>query len=54
MIPEEILLAAKQATENLLPTKSKDRYEKEYIIFKQWMQSKEVNVINEDVLFLKR
>ena len=50
-IPLEILLEkAEKAIGNLLPDKSKKRYEQEYNGFEEWMAKKKVNVINEAVI----
>lgn len=46
----EISKLVKQATENLLPQKSGERYEKEYDAFTKWCSSKYVEEISEDVL----
>lgn len=54
---EEILNAAMEATSNLLPTKSKERYEKTYASFCEWRTKKTVTGADENVMlafFLKR
>ena len=49
-LPKHIKNSAKKATESLLPLKSKETYEKEYIAFKEWRLSNKLAVINETVL----
>lgn len=49
-IPEEILDEAAAVSRDLLPTKTSNRYEKEYKVFTAWRNSKNVKVVNEDVL----
>lgn len=49
-IPKEVLDIAKAATLNLLPDKSRHRYEKEYGLFMDWCSSKKVKAISEDVM----
>lgn len=49
-IPAEILEEASAASINLLPRKTKERYEKEYQDFITWRTSKNVKCVNEDVL----
>jgi hypothetical protein len=39
---EEIVQAAKTATKSLLPSKSRDKYEKEYRNFMDWSQTKKI------------
>lgn len=49
-IPPEILVEADEAVLGLIPSKSKDRYEKEFSSWEVWMKEKKVTVINETVL----
>lgn len=49
-IPEEILEAAKKATYDILPVKSKARYEKSYDAFKNCCREKKVKNVSEEVL----
>lgn len=52
LIPSEIIrvAAADEAVANLVPKKSKDRYEAEFDSWEAWMKEKNVTVINETVL----
>lgn len=50
ILPPEIIAAAESAVTNLLPKKSKDRYEIEFHHFECWMKAKKVSIINETVL----
>jgi hypothetical protein len=51
VVSEEIVQAAKIATESLLPSKSRDMYEKEYRNFMDWSQTKKITgKCSEDVL----
>lgn len=47
---QEIIDEAAAATEDLLPTKTKGRYEKEYEEFCNWRRSRKVEGVNEDIL----
>ena len=49
-IPREVSELAKAATSNLLPDKSSERYEKEYVAFMNWCCVKNVTVIKETVV----
>lgn len=49
-IPLEITEAAARATHDLLPHKSRDKYEKTFAVFKCWCKEKNVRNISEDVL----
>lgn len=49
-LPEFVQENAQKATESLLPFKSKERYEKEYEIFKIWQSQHEIATVNETVL----
>lgn len=49
-ISEDILARAKKATEDLLPTKSRAIYDKEYKIFVNWKLRNAVTVVNETVM----
>lgn len=42
--------AAAAAVEELLPDKSKERYEKQYAKFKSWCNNKKVNQVTEEVM----
>lgn len=49
-VPKEILLAAENLKEDLLPEKSRKRYEKEYTLFCKWSKEKRnVNFEKEEV-----
>ncbi|KAF2879539.1 hypothetical protein ILUMI_26623, partial [Ignelater luminosus] len=48
--PPDIILAAREATANLLPSKSKKIYEKAYADFMQWCDRKGVSNYTENVL----
>jgi hypothetical protein len=45
-IPQEIFEEAKEATQRLLPEKSKEHYEKEFAVFNEWKEQCQVGVIN--------
>lgn len=49
-VPDEIAKKAEKATQNLLPRKSRDSYDKEYDQFLKWMSENAVENINETVL----
>jgi hypothetical protein len=49
-IPQEIFEEAQEATQRLLPEKSKEHYEKEFAEFNKWREQREVGVINEEVM----
>ncbi|XP_071569295.1 uncharacterized protein [Temnothorax nylanderi] len=49
-IPEKIAEAAKNVEQNLLPTKSKSRYETTYLTFMNWRKEKNINSFSENVL----
>ncbi len=49
-LPEHIEKQAQPAIENLLPSKSKQTYEKEYETFKKWQSENNVTIIKEMVL----
>lgn len=49
-IPDEIKEAATAATLDLLPNKSKGRYEIVYETFNKWQEKKAVSVVTEDVI----
>jgi hypothetical protein len=49
-LSEFIVKNAKKATESLLPSKSKQTYEKEYEKFKVWQSKNNVPTVNETVL----
>lgn len=48
-VPQEILDAANEASDQLIPHKSKLRYEKEYAAFQKWCQEKHVSSLKEEV-----
>lgn len=48
--PEEIINTANEATQNLLPEKSKELYNKEYNMFMEWRCKKQVKSFTERVL----
>lgn len=50
LIPDEISEAAKAATYELLPLKSRQRYKLVYDLFKKWSNDKKVHIINEEVI----
>lgn len=49
-IPQEITDAANQASQDLLPDKSKIRYQATLSLFDQWCNNKNVKHINESVI----
>lgn len=49
VIPQEILDAANEASDQLIPPKSKLRYEKEYSTFQKWCAVKQVSSLQEEV-----
>lgn len=49
-IPEAIVEEVRIATLNLLPAKSRLKYENEYNTFKKWMTTSNVKKINDDVI----
>ena len=49
-IPEDISNAASEACLQILLEKSKARYEKTYLNFQHWCNSKATNIINETIL----
>lgn len=48
--PPEVAEIAKQASLNLLPEKSREKYEQEFRLFMEWCQNKKVNSITENVV----
>lgn len=50
LTPEEIIEEAKQATLELLPKKSREKYEREYNLFKNWCTEKKIPNITENVI----
>lgn len=48
--PPDIVEAAKNVSLNLLPEKSKTKYENEYILFINWCQSQKIKKYSENVL----
>lgn len=51
-IPQDILEEANTVSLNLLPTKSREKYEKEYQVFKRWMESRQIRKISEEVVLV--
>jgi hypothetical protein len=49
-IPQEIFEEAQEATQRLLPEKSKEHCEKEFAEFNKWREQRQVGVINEEVM----
>lgn len=49
-IPLEIQEEAAAATQNLLPTITRERYQQEYDNFLKWRQDRSINSVNEAVL----
>lgn len=50
--PPDIAEVAKNATLDLLPSKSRVKYEKQYAGFMEWMKSHKVGKISENILDL--
>ena len=44
-IPEEIRKKALSVVQNLLPDTSKELYDREYQLFKQWMRDRSTDVV---------
>ena len=49
-IPEDVRVAAEQATLSLLPAKSRKRYDKVYDDFLKWQNRKNVKNVNEEII----
>lgn len=49
-LPEEILKEAENASLELLPAKSKSRYEKEFSVFNVWCDQRKVKCVREEVM----
>lgn len=49
-VPNDVAEEAKSATFELLPPKSKVKYEKEYKNFKSWQNSRQIRGTNEDIM----
>ncbi|XP_031352052.1 uncharacterized protein LOC116180103 [Photinus pyralis] len=49
-IPPDVLADSMAASVDLLPEKTRERYQKEYEDFKEWLKIKRINLVNEDVL----
>lgn len=49
-LPMVVLEKASKAEESLIPKKSSALYEKEYIKFRKWMETNNVNIICETVV----
>jgi hypothetical protein len=49
-IPEDIRMAAEQASSSLLPAKSRSRYDKAHADFVEWQHKKNVKIVNEQVI----
>ncbi|KAJ4444868.1 hypothetical protein ANN_06665 [Periplaneta americana] len=52
LTPPEISAKALDVTNNLLPQKSRNMYEKLYVQFMDWRKSKSINSFSEDVLLV--
>jgi hypothetical protein len=52
-VPEIILKEAEEATLQLLPAKSRERYEKVFSEFNEWKEKRGVKTINEEVINLR-
>ena len=50
IVPESISERAQKITLDLLPSKSRKQYEKEYQAFKEWQTKNKVLTVNEDVM----
>ena|ERR1043166_4868004 len=50
LIPQEIVQKAEETADELLPDKSRCRYEGEYAAFQKWMDKNHVKVVGEVVL----
>ncbi|KAJ3659366.1 hypothetical protein Zmor_011056 [Zophobas morio] len=50
IVPESISERAQKITLDLLPSKSRKQYEKEYQAFKEWQTKNKVLAVNEDVM----
>lgn len=48
--PPEILTAAEAATANLLPSKSREQYERAYKLFTDWRKDSKTDSLSENVL----
>lgn len=49
-VPQDILEEANVVSLNLLPLKSREKYEKEYQLFKCWMETRQIRKICEEVV----
>jgi hypothetical protein len=49
-IPQGIFEEAQEASQRLLPEKSKEHYEQEFAEFNKWREQCQVRVINEEVM----
>lgn len=49
-LPEDVLKAANMASLQLLPLKSREKYEKQYELFTQWCEQKGIKTLKEEVL----
>lgn len=47
-LPQDLAEEARIAILNLLPEKSRERYEKEYSLFKEWLEERGVKKVSED------
>lgn len=50
LLPENIRIEAESAISGLLPSKSKQLYEKEYTLFREWKTENSVQGNSEDIL----
>jgi hypothetical protein len=48
--PPKVTQAAAEATNNLLPQKSRYQYERAYTIFDEWRKENRVGSVSEDVM----
>lgn len=51
-IPDNILEQAAQASANLLPVKSRSRYEHEYQLFTEWRNLNKIKTVSDDILLV--
>lgn len=49
-LPAKILARARQADGKLIPEKSRQRYQKEFELFKKWQKENHVKSVCEDVI----
>src|SRR5437588_12302771 len=51
-IPDNILQQAAEVSADLLPVKSRPRYEHEYHIFTDWRTQKRIKIVSDDILLV--